>query len=52
VIVAITGWGQAEDRQRSKAAGVDHHMVKPVDPDALMQLLAGLENVSAASSSS
>src|SRR5256885_13769096 len=29
-IVAITGWGQAEDRQRSKEAGFDGHLVKPV----------------------
>lgn len=38
-IVALTGWGQAEDRHRSRAAGFDLHLVKPVDPHAL---LAGL----------
>ena len=43
VIVAATGWGQEEDRRRSQEAGFDHHMVKPVDPQALMKLLAGLQ---------
>jgi PAS domain S-box-containing protein len=42
VMVAQTGWGQEEDRQRTHDAGFDHHMVKPVDPQALMRLLAGL----------
>ncbi|MBX9582114.1 MAG: response regulator [Gemmataceae bacterium] len=41
VIVACTGWGQDEDRRRSAEAGFDHHLVKPVDPQALMKLLAG-----------
>jgi DNA-binding response OmpR family regulator len=39
-IVALTGWGQEDDRNRSKEAGFDVHMVKPVDFDALLQLLA------------
>jgi CheY-like chemotaxis protein len=39
-LVAVTGWGQAEDRERSKAAGFDAHLVKPVDHDALVKLLA------------
>ena len=42
VLVAQTGWGQEEDRRRSEAAGFDHHLVKPVDFDALEQLLAQL----------
>jgi PAS domain S-box-containing protein len=42
VIIAQTGWGQDEDRQRTHDAGFDHHMVKPVDPNALMKMLAGL----------
>lgn len=45
VLIALTGWGQEEDRRRSHEAGFDHHMVKPVDPEALMNLLAGLQNV-------
>jgi PAS domain S-box-containing protein len=40
LIIALTGWGQEEDRERSRAAGFDHHMVKPVDPEALMKQLA------------
>ena len=31
VLVALTGWGQEEDRRRSQEAGFDYHMVKPVD---------------------
>jgi CheY-like chemotaxis protein len=40
VLVAITGYGQAEDRLKAQAAGFDHHFVKPVDIDALLSLLA------------
>lgn len=43
VIVALTGWGQDEDRQRSTAAGFDGHLVKPVALTALRKLLAGLQ---------
>jgi CheY-like chemotaxis protein len=39
-LVAVTGWGQAEDRERSKNAGFDAHLLKPVDHDALVKLLA------------
>jgi CheY-like chemotaxis protein len=42
VIIAVTGWGQDVDRQRSKQAGFDHHLVKPVDPVVLTRLLATL----------
>jgi two-component system CheB/CheR fusion protein len=40
LLVAMTGWGQEEDRRRSQEAGFDHHLVKPVEPAALHQLLA------------
>ncbi len=40
--IALTGYGQAQDRQRSAAAGFDHHLVKPVDAQALLTLLASL----------
>ncbi|WP_309625084.1 PAS domain-containing protein, partial [Methylibium sp.] len=40
VLVALTGWGQEEDRRRSSEAGFNGHLVKPVDLDALMKLLA------------
>jgi PAS domain S-box-containing protein len=42
VIVALTGWGQDEDKRRSQEAGFDRHLVKPVEPAALDQLLAEL----------
>ena len=40
VLVALTGWGQEDDRRRSREAGFDHHLVKPVDPEELARLLA------------
>jgi CheY-like chemotaxis protein len=40
MLVALTGWGQEEDRRRSQEVGFDAHMVKPVDLDALQSLLA------------
>ncbi|HJT75579.1 MAG TPA: PAS domain S-box protein, partial [Gemmataceae bacterium] len=40
VLVALTGWGQDEDRRRSREAGFDHHLVKPVEPGALDDLLS------------
>ncbi|MDO9384976.1 MAG: PAS domain-containing protein [Hyphomicrobiaceae bacterium] len=43
VIVALTGWGQEEDRRRSKEAGFDHHLVKPAEIDALQELLSSIE---------
>ena len=42
VLVALTGWGQEEDRQRSREAGFDLHMTKPVDFKALQKLLVGV----------
>jgi CheY-like chemotaxis protein len=38
--MALTGWGQDEDRRRSKEAGFDFHIVKPVELSALESLLA------------
>ena len=40
-LVALSGWGQEADRQRSAAAGIDHHLVKPVEFEAIQLLLAG-----------
>jgi CheY-like chemotaxis protein len=37
----VTGYGEERDRERSARAGVDAHLVKPVDPDQLLTLLAG-----------
>jgi len=39
LLIAMTGWGQEVDRQRSQASGFDHHLVKPVDIDQLQRLL-------------
>jgi PAS domain S-box-containing protein len=41
ILVAVTGYGQEEDRRRSREAGFDHHLTKPVQPDALQAFLAG-----------
>jgi PAS domain S-box-containing protein len=41
-LVALTGWGQDEDRRRVREAGFDHHLVKPVELAALQALLAAL----------
>lgn len=41
-LIAVTGWGQDEDRQRSSEVGLNVHMVKPVEPSALQKLLAEL----------
>lgn len=38
-LVALTGWGHEEDRQRSREAGFDHHLVKPVNARTLRALL-------------
>jgi CheY-like chemotaxis protein len=40
-IVALTGWGSEQDRQRSRNAGFDRHLTKPVDLAALEAALAG-----------
>ena len=42
-IIALTGWGQEQDRRRTTESGFDHHLVKPADPVALLKLLAGIK---------
>ena len=39
LLVALTGWGQDKDRERTRNAGFDHHLVKPVDPATLAEIL-------------
>ena len=39
LLVAISGWGRDEDREQSKNAGFDYHLIKPVDPDILIQIV-------------
>jgi two-component system CheB/CheR fusion protein len=46
IIIAITGYGQLEDRQQAREAGIDHHLVKPIDHGVLLALLARSEVVS------
>ena len=43
VLIAITGYGEDDDRLRSRRAGIDHHLVKPVAPDALRSLIDSLQ---------
>jgi CheY-like chemotaxis protein len=40
VIIAVTGWGQPQDRQRALDAGFDAHLTKPVELEALARILA------------
>ncbi len=40
VLIALTGWGQGEDKRHSQEAGFDHHMVKPVDPTELKMIFS------------
>ena len=40
-IIALTGWGHERDRQRTREAGMSEHLVKPVDPEALLAILEG-----------
>ncbi len=46
-LVALTGWGQDSDRRRSREAGFDSHLVKPLDLETLTDLLARLPSPSA-----
>ena len=41
LIVAVTGYGHMEDRERAHAAGFDHHLVKPIESETLLKLLGG-----------
>jgi PAS domain S-box-containing protein len=45
VIIAMTGYGQEEDRRRTRDAGFAHHLIKPVQPDALKEILSSLEGL-------
>jgi PAS domain S-box-containing protein len=40
LLIALTGWGQDDDLRRTAAAGFDHHLVKPIEPQMLLDLLA------------
>jgi CheY-like chemotaxis protein len=42
VLIALTGWGQEEDRRRTTEAGFDHHLTKPIPPEAIEELIRSL----------
>ena len=43
-LVAVTGYGQESDREQSRAAGFDHHLVKPVDTAKLVAIINAVGN--------
>jgi PAS domain S-box-containing protein len=43
MLIALSGWGRDDDRRRTSEAGFDHHLVKPLDIDALVELLAAAD---------
>jgi len=45
LMIAVTGWGQEQDRRQALAAGFDHHLTKPVNPDQLLALCSSLHSV-------
>jgi CheY-like chemotaxis protein len=44
MIIALSGWGQEDDKRRSHEVGIDHHLVKPLEPASLLELLAKQDN--------
>ena len=48
LLIAVTGWKQSSDRILAKLAGFDHHLAKPFEPQALLDLIAPLARDSAA----
>jgi CheY-like chemotaxis protein len=42
-LIALTGWGQADDKERARMAGFDRHLTKPVDPDLVEEILQGYQ---------
>jgi CheY-like chemotaxis protein len=47
ILVALTGYGEAQDRARAQQAGFDRHLTKPVDPGSLRELFRGAAGTSA-----
>ncbi len=46
LMIALSGYGRNEDRERSRAAGIDHHLTKPVDAARLAELLGSVQAAS------
>jgi CheY-like chemotaxis protein len=44
-LVAVTGWGQEEQRRQARVAGFDYHLTKPIEPDALIRLLVSASDL-------
>jgi CheY-like chemotaxis protein len=42
ILIALTGWGQDADRRKTQQAGFDHHLVKPIEPKMLREMLGNL----------
>jgi CheY-like chemotaxis protein len=42
VLIAVTGWGQEEDKRNTQAAGFDHHLTKPADPAQIESILESM----------
>jgi len=38
-LIALSGWGQIDDKQRAQASGFDRHLTKPVDPEVIKQIV-------------
>jgi CheY-like chemotaxis protein len=47
VLVSLSGWSQADDKQRASDAGFDEHLTKPVDPDVLSRVLNRMRSAAA-----
>jgi CheY-like chemotaxis protein len=43
LLIAITGWAQDADKEESRAAGFDHHLTKPIEPETLIELLSATD---------
>ena len=41
-LIAVTGWGQEDDRARAREAGFHHHMIKPVEPERIQEILRAI----------
>jgi DNA-binding response OmpR family regulator len=51
-LIAVTGWGQDDDKRKAQTVGFDHHLTKPVDPDEMERLLAASLAAAAAAAGS
>jgi hypothetical protein len=52
LLIAVTGYGRPDDRRRSRAVGIDHHLLEPGEPEVLLTLLSRSAAVSGATADS